>query len=35
MRPGGNTVSAAELAVALLLSLSRHLAEANASLKGG
>ena len=32
---GGNTVSAAELAVALLLSLSRHLAEANASLKSG
>ena len=32
---GGNTVSAAELAVALLLSLSRHLPEANASLKSG
>ena len=32
---GGNTVSAAELAVALLLSLSRHLAEANASLRSG
>ncbi len=32
---GGNTVSAAELAVALLLALSRHLAEANASLKSG
>ena len=32
---GGNTVSAAELAVALLLALSRHLAAANASLKSG
>ena len=32
---GGNTVSAAELAIALLLSLSRHLPEANASLKSG
>ena len=32
---GGNTVSAAELAVALLLALSRHLAEANASLRAG
>ena len=32
---GGNTVSAAELAIALLLSLSRHLAEANASLRSG
>ena len=32
---GGNTVSAAELAVALLLSLSRHLSVANASLKAG
>ena len=32
---GGNTVSAAELAVALLLSLSRHLADANASLRSG
>ena len=32
---GGNTVSAAELAVGLLLSLSRHLAEANASLRSG
>lgn len=32
---GGNTVSAAELAIALLLSLSRHLAAANASLKSG
>ncbi len=32
---GGNTVSAAELAIALLLSLSRHLAAANASLRSG
>ncbi|MDE2968396.1 MAG: phosphoglycerate dehydrogenase [Chloroflexota bacterium] len=32
---GGNTVSAAELTIALLLSLSRHLSEANASLKAG
>ena len=32
---GGNTVSAAELAVALLLSLSRHVAQANASLRAG
>ena len=32
---GGNTVSAAELSVALLLSLSRHLAQANASLRSG
>ena len=32
---GGNTVAAAELALALLLSLSRHLAEANASLRSG
>ncbi len=32
---GGNTVSAAELAIGLLLSLSRHLAAANASLKDG
>ena len=33
--PGGNTVSAAELAVGLLLALSRHLAAANASLRSG
>ncbi len=32
---GGNTVSAAELTVALLLALSRHLADANASLRAG
>ena len=32
---GGNTVSAAELAVALLLALARHLAAANASLQAG
>ena len=32
---GGNTVSAAELTIALLLSLSRHLAAANASLRSG
>jgi len=33
--PGGNTVSAAEHAVALMLALSRHIPQANASLKGG
>lgn len=33
--PSGNTVSAAELAVGLLLALSRHLAGANASLRSG
>ena len=32
---GGNTVSAAELTVALLLALSRHLAVASASLQAG
>ena len=32
---GGNTVSAAELAIGLMLSLARHLANANASLRGG
>lgn len=32
---GGNTVSAAELTVALLLALSRHLHDANASLRAG
>ncbi len=32
---GGNTVSAAELTIALLLALSRHLASANASLRAG
>ncbi len=33
--PTGNTVSAAELAIALLLTLSRHVAAADASLRGG
>ncbi len=33
--PGGNTVSAAELAVGMLLAISRHIAPANASLQGG
>lgn len=33
--PGGNTVSTAELAMTLLLSLSRNIAPANASLVGG
>ncbi len=33
--PTGNTVSAAELAVALLLSLARHIPAADASLRGG
>lgn len=32
---GGNTVSAAELTLGLMLSLARHLADANASLRGG
>ena len=32
---GGNTISAAELAIGLLLALSRHLAPANASLRSG
>jgi len=33
--PGGNTLSTAELAVALMMSLSRKIAPANASLKSG
>ena len=33
--PTGNTISAAEHAVALMLSLSRHIPAANASLKSG
>ena len=33
--PGGNTVSTAELALALMMSLSRKIAPANASLRGG
>ncbi len=33
--PGGNTVSTAELAFALMISLSRNIAPANASLRGG
>ena len=33
--PGGNTVSAAELAVGMLLAVSRHIAPATASLQGG
>ncbi|MGA2266720.1 MAG: phosphoglycerate dehydrogenase [Phycisphaerae bacterium] len=33
--PGGNTLSTAELALALMLALSRKIAPANASLKGG
>ena len=33
--PGGNTVSAAELAVGMLLAVSRHIASATASLRGG
>ncbi len=32
---GGNTVSAAELTIGLMLSLARHLADANAALRGG
>ena len=32
---GGNTVSAAELTLGLMLSLARHLADANASLRNG
>jgi len=33
--PEGNTLAAAELTIALLLSLSRNIPQANASLKGG
>ena len=33
--PGGNTISAAELTCGLIVSLSRHVAQACASLKGG
>ena len=33
--PLGNTISAAEHAVGLMLALARHIAEANASLKSG
>jgi D-3-phosphoglycerate dehydrogenase / 2-oxoglutarate reductase len=33
--PGGNTVSTAELTVALMMSLSRKISMANASLRGG
>ena len=33
--PGGNTVSTAELALTLMLALSRKIALANASLRGG
>jgi D-3-phosphoglycerate dehydrogenase len=33
--PLGNTISAAEHAVGLMLALARHIPEANASLKGG
>jgi D-3-phosphoglycerate dehydrogenase / 2-oxoglutarate reductase len=33
--PGGNTISTAELAVALMLALSRNLAPADASMKAG
>ena len=33
--PGGNTVSTAELALTLMMSLSRKIALANASLRGG
>lgn len=33
--PGGNTLSTAELALALMMALSRKLAPANASLRGG
>jgi D-3-phosphoglycerate dehydrogenase len=33
--PTGNTISAAEHTIALLLALARHIPQANASLKGG
>jgi D-3-phosphoglycerate dehydrogenase len=33
--PGGNTVSTAELAFTLMMALSRKIAQANASLRGG
>jgi D-3-phosphoglycerate dehydrogenase len=33
--PGGNTISAAELTLALMMALSRRVSQANASLRGG
>ena len=33
--PEGNTIAAAERAIAMMLSMSRHIPEANASVKGG
>ncbi|RJQ37674.1 MAG: phosphoglycerate dehydrogenase [Dehalococcoidia bacterium] len=33
--PGGNTISAAEHTIALMLALARHIPQASASLKGG
>jgi len=33
--PGGSSVTVAELAVGMMLSLSRHIAQATASIKGG
>jgi D-3-phosphoglycerate dehydrogenase / 2-oxoglutarate reductase len=33
--PEGNTIAAAEHAIAMMLSMSRHIPEANASVKGG
>ena len=33
--PGGSSVTVAELAVAMMLALSRHIAQATASVKGG
>src|SRR5512136_2901756 len=33
--PGGSAVTVAELTVAMMLALSRHLAQATASIKGG
>lgn len=33
--PGGNTISTAELSIAMLLALSRNIPQANASLRGG
>ncbi|MFZ5471993.1 MAG: phosphoglycerate dehydrogenase [Myxococcota bacterium] len=33
--PGGNTITVAELTVAMMMAISRHIAQATASIKGG
>src|SRR5689334_10360853 len=33
--PGGNTITVAELTVAMMMAVSRHIAQATASIKGG